>query len=281
MSQSNRGFTLIELLVVIAIIAILAAILFPVFAQAREQARKTQCLSNTRQSGLALMQYIQDYDETTPNVYSAQTSIYILVDVWNQLQPYAKNRDVFTCPDRVQNGCDAQVGITGSNPSDRCIGMGYNWGPVQGFVNGEMEGGLISVNLFPINVQGEIGLGTTLASVVAPVETFAFTDTYDYPFYTNSIDNGLLTFAGSSNGALQHGGRYNANYMDGHAKNIPFKGGFCPLGGNGKVMLPKNSADYGKWCIDPDVVINSYLGQMPCKQVPAFVAAQVTSWFPD
>ena len=62
-----KGFTLIELLVVIAIIAILAAILFPVFAQAREKARQISCLSNEKQIGLAFMQYIQDYDETYPH----------------------------------------------------------------------------------------------------------------------------------------------------------------------------------------------------------------------
>src|SRR5262245_16743330 len=62
--RSQRGFTLIELLVVIAIIAILAAILFPVFAQAREKARQASCMSNVRQIGLAALQYAQDYDET-------------------------------------------------------------------------------------------------------------------------------------------------------------------------------------------------------------------------
>jgi prepilin-type N-terminal cleavage/methylation domain-containing protein len=62
----RNGFTLIELLVVIAIIAILAAILFPVFAQAREKARQTQCLSNMRQMGLAVQMYLQDFDERFP-----------------------------------------------------------------------------------------------------------------------------------------------------------------------------------------------------------------------
>jgi prepilin-type N-terminal cleavage/methylation domain-containing protein len=62
----QRGFTLIELLVVIAIIAILAAILFPVFAQAREKARQTSCLSNEKQLGTAISMYVQDYDETYP-----------------------------------------------------------------------------------------------------------------------------------------------------------------------------------------------------------------------
>src|SRR5476651_819462 len=67
--RSRHGFTLIELLVVIAIIAILAAILFPVFARAREQARRTSCLSNMKQIGLALFMYAQDYDETLPERY--------------------------------------------------------------------------------------------------------------------------------------------------------------------------------------------------------------------
>ena len=66
MIRSGKGFTLIELLVVIAIIAILAAILFPVFAQARDKARAAACLSNTKQIALALHLYVQDYDETTP-----------------------------------------------------------------------------------------------------------------------------------------------------------------------------------------------------------------------
>src|SRR3954464_13938987 len=65
---SRRAFTLIELLVVIAIIAILAAILFPVFAQARDRARMTACLSNMKQIGASLMLYVQDYDETYPYI---------------------------------------------------------------------------------------------------------------------------------------------------------------------------------------------------------------------
>ena len=66
LTRRRRGFTLIELLVVIAIIAILAAILFPVFAQARESARKASCISNTKQLGLGVMMYAQDFDETYP-----------------------------------------------------------------------------------------------------------------------------------------------------------------------------------------------------------------------
>jgi prepilin-type N-terminal cleavage/methylation domain-containing protein len=96
-----RGFTLIELLVVIAIIAILAAILFPVFAQAREKAREAACLSNVKQLGLALQMYAQDYDETLPN-HAQDTEKFLAPNApanWAKgLQSYVKNTQVFSCP---------------------------------------------------------------------------------------------------------------------------------------------------------------------------------------
>lgn len=91
----RHGFTLIELLVVIAIIAILAAILFPVFAKAREKARASSCLSNTKQLGLGVMAYTQDYDEVLPMRYYNNG---VGVQWWNAIYPYVKNTQLFYCP---------------------------------------------------------------------------------------------------------------------------------------------------------------------------------------
>ena len=93
--MNRRAFTLIELLVVIAIIAILAAILFPVFAQAREKARQTSCLSNEKQIALAVIQYTQDYDETFPA--GLQSGWWQAGWTW-QVVPYLKSTDVLRCP---------------------------------------------------------------------------------------------------------------------------------------------------------------------------------------
>ena len=91
----RRGFTLIELLVVIAIIAILAAILFPVFARAREKARQASCTSNLKQIALAVLMYAQDYDEkiVSGSGYRSQS-----INWQCKVQPYIKNWDVFLCP---------------------------------------------------------------------------------------------------------------------------------------------------------------------------------------
>jgi prepilin-type N-terminal cleavage/methylation domain-containing protein/prepilin-type processing-associated H-X9-DG protein len=107
--MQRRGFTLIELLVVIAIIAILAAILFPVFAKARDQARKASCGSNMRQLGLALNMYVQDFDETLPGQPQPGTLPDFLADTaprnWcRELYPYYKNRQLLICPSAVDSG---------------------------------------------------------------------------------------------------------------------------------------------------------------------------------
>ena len=145
-NQSRRAFTLIELLVVIAIIAILAAILFPVFAQAREKARSATCLSNQKQLGLGIIQYIQDYDECFPlgiSYYGGTWQSYgaslpagwdtpadadfdnFSATIWaNSIQPYVKNTAVFTCPtaEKVDIGWSA----TPSRKEPAYVSYSYN-----------------------------------------------------------------------------------------------------------------------------------------------------------
>ncbi|WP_309721866.1 DUF1559 domain-containing protein [Armatimonas sp.] len=149
-NHKSTGFTLIELLVVIAIIAILAAILFPVFAQARESARQTSCLSNLKQIAMADMMYLQDYDETfvpvggtSEKVWPAGTapaqmtrnttdpvtfvSSQKAVNGWSlNLLPYTKNREMFQCPSMDRNfaGNGDCAGFNGSRMTNH---YAYNY----------------------------------------------------------------------------------------------------------------------------------------------------------
>jgi prepilin-type N-terminal cleavage/methylation domain-containing protein/prepilin-type processing-associated H-X9-DG protein len=139
--QSRRGFTLIELLVVIAIIAILAAILFPVFAQAREMARRTNCSSNLKQLGLAFETYLSDYDDTFPPAsYQGQPGMTKPDNFgafrWPWLVlPYAKSMDLFYCPSDGTSYSDPQTGSDYRDPKAEYFGYlwgllpnyGYNW----------------------------------------------------------------------------------------------------------------------------------------------------------
>ncbi|HOM83929.1 MAG TPA: DUF1559 domain-containing protein [Armatimonadota bacterium] len=120
MHRRARGFTLIELLVVIAIIAILAAILFPVFARARENARKANCQSNLKQIAMACIQYAQDYDErmvratvTIPTSPGYVTWPYLL-------SPYVKSTKAFTCPSAPSHAWNGYISVT------QTLGYGYN-----------------------------------------------------------------------------------------------------------------------------------------------------------
>ena len=124
----RRGFTLIELLVVIAIIAILAAILFPVFAKAREKARQTKCLSNMRQIGTAADMYNQDYDGHYPmSIYLDLPSMTVWT-FYDSLAPYMKNADILKCPSEERRiGIAEMQAIPGMPPlGTSLVWVGYN-----------------------------------------------------------------------------------------------------------------------------------------------------------
>jgi prepilin-type N-terminal cleavage/methylation domain-containing protein/prepilin-type processing-associated H-X9-DG protein len=139
---SFRGFTLIELLIVLSILTILAGLLFPVFAAARERARQTVCLSNERQLGLALLQYSQDYDERLPSG--------IITDMgrgWaGQAFPYVKNASVYKCPDDDDKGDDVDEGLQAISYAINCNTTGIS--------QSEFNAPGLTVLLFEVNDAG-------------------------------------------------------------------------------------------------------------------------------
>jgi prepilin-type N-terminal cleavage/methylation domain-containing protein/prepilin-type processing-associated H-X9-DG protein len=286
------GFTLIELLVVIAIIAILAAILFPVFAQARESARRTVCLSNTKQMGLAFAMYTQDYDETTPAVIH-DSALAEDPDFWFIVQPYVKNVNVFYCPDRTEwlmdndgDDCSGQP----SNPKKTCIGYGYNWGIAAGSITGLVGA---RIHFHDAGHSGYIQPGVPLASIVASAQTFAYGDTGDNPRYTICSDyifqyytpnnpggnGGTSNYPLTSNAGIRHGGNLNFAFVDGHSKRVKFKAGLTALslsdGPNVLVGLPANTAEQTYWCTDPNATDANGL---TCAQNAALINAN-TAWY--
>ncbi|MBM3474665.1 MAG: DUF1559 domain-containing protein [Armatimonadetes bacterium] len=204
---NRRGFTLIELLVVIAIIAILAAILFPVFARAREKARQASCLSNTKQMGLALMMYVQDYDETYCGRMRGDQSGTTRVSWPVLIQPYVKNTQLFVCPSQPAGQWTAFDQRNTANQF-RCS-YGYN-----------------------LCALGAGGYGTAdtvvpLAWVTAPAETAAIVDIMGCSCGVKGTNLANTTcFAplnirvqgGSPPEPSRHNGGLNVIYADGHSK---------------------------------------------------------------
>lgn len=179
-NTKSHGFTLIELLVVIAIIAILAAILFPVFAQAREQARQTVCISNSRQIGLQVRMYTQDFDETMPIFYAynsqppAGQPLHKGIEL--EILPYGKNKDLFKCPDDSGGPAlsDPFYGCPGTNSYQACYGSSYRFGSgVFSVVKGES-----TQNNWPMDFERPI----SDASLVLPAETRIIRDEM-FPFF--------------------------------------------------------------------------------------------------
>ena len=209
--MTRRGFTLIELLVVIAIIAILAAILFPVFARAREKARQTSCLNNVKQLSLGFVMYLTDYDQMFPcgdstawgdGSYPAHP-----YGAWaDGIYPYLKNNQIFICPSDSLANCvsDGNTGshtygsdhLTGTYPNQR-LSYGYN---------------------YSLYTYSE-------AKVPRPAELAVFTDMIERPyFYSDGValpggGHGISRGHSDRVGrAARHNDGVNIGFMDGHAK---------------------------------------------------------------
>ena len=222
----RRGFTLIELLVVIAIIAILAAILFPVFARARENARKATCLSNEKQIGLGVMMYAQDFDEklppngsgpagdggcclpsfADPAVIAAGRIAWII-----RVTPYIKNAGVWECPS-AGNAWGPSSGVgTGSYP------QATNY-----VVNGMTLGKALAKIQEPSrSVYAVEWSACDTGAVVRPIQCSACTTNVGYQGQPwNSVPSYWGTTHGALSGPTAEDGKYNAIFCDGHAKTV-------------------------------------------------------------
>ena len=246
-----HAFTLIELLVVIAIIAILAAILFPVFAQARAKARAASCLSNHRQVGTAILMYAQDYDELYPMAFHGFSASGTTTGWPTLSQPYVKNTQVFRCADAPQ--------VTGNPPGSAFpVTYGYNY-----YIGGNNNPSTGVMN-YP------------LAGINKPAQTVMLVDTGTLPLVnvrpedwrplihsTRRHGPWLVVHAGSKNispsptlcnyGAphARHNGMTNLSWADGHVKAAKVESFYTPPG---RELPNKPAGKTRNWspCLDPE-----------------------------
>ena len=255
-ARRRIGFTLIELLVVIAIIAILAAILFPVFAQVREKARQISCLSSEKQIGLGVTQYIQDNDERVPPV-SYQYPNQALMCWPDLIQPYVKNWKIFRCPDAGKDPFGMWGTNSTSNPASKdangVLGAGWwEWGGSYGMnsnylapianCDGDHNGMQYSMFGKPVSESEIDEVANTVFATDVKVEVGTNGDTWPYMYFVESPavftapiacatygawgpgqfpDTPAYTsepFSSTGGVSVRHNGGTNVIFCDGHAK---------------------------------------------------------------
>ncbi len=208
-SSRKSAFTLIELLVVIAIIAILAAILFPVFARARENARRASCMSNLKQIGLGLLQYTQDYDEKMVLIRSNPAAC---SSPWGELiQPYMKSKQVFKCPSNTSGAV-----VACSDPANRVFAdyqaNGTWYGPRAASTGFGYDRPLDMASVADGTIRS-----TSLAQIVEPSRAIAVAE------YKGTGNNPAITSVSSGTGNLDptnHLTTSNYLFTDGHVKSM-------------------------------------------------------------
>jgi prepilin-type N-terminal cleavage/methylation domain-containing protein len=264
MTQKLKGFTLIELLVVIAIIAILAAILFPVFAQAKAAAKKTQSLSNVRQLTNAWLMYQNDFDDRFETATNDEGTFKDAGGYQALMQPYIKNWQIFFDPARDLKGTQSGGPECWSplNPGGQCLGYATNYG----FYDRSANRG----NYMP-QISDASGRswwpGRSSTEVVDPSSTVMLGSTNDERIYTlqpywQDIDaiykcggnSFRFTPAGRSCGArtIRHGGKYATSYNDGHAKVVSVAAYIVVPPRQLFTIMPVKPEDMLALCRDPD-----------------------------
>ncbi|MGI5818341.1 MAG: DUF1559 domain-containing protein [Armatimonadota bacterium] len=228
----KRGFTLIELLVVIAIIAILAAILFPVFARARDKARQASCQSNMKQIGLAAMMYAQDYDETLPAHYGywvpGSTDVRYF-GFYDAFSPYTNNEQVYICPSGRYSITSWRAGLPNTS-GFYGVTMTASYGVA--IHHSHFANAGFGTALWPFS-----GTGLSLADLQAPAEKILIAEMSTHgagnPAQIGfNVDGSVIPMdeAGVTGYMrYRHSGQMNVAYGDGHVKSIPQLGTYEPL----------------------------------------------------
>jgi len=201
--RMRNAFTLIELLVVIAIIAILAAILFPVFSTAREKARQSSCSSNLKQLGLAITQYEQDYDESPPD---GNTRTYSVCGWAGEIYPYVKSKQVYICPDD-----------TSASPSCSYL---YNRNIINAF-GGSYTMNQTSAPVYPISKYTSVS-STVLLCEVQGSDGYDVSNLNSNPVYNDNYapPNSQTGYSPDGFGGVVSSGAYDPYAMDSSGRGL-------------------------------------------------------------